>query len=348
MARKRNKKNDDVVENTGNVAVLEPETFSIADSGTENAGNAEPVPVVDDPNLGQRHGIPNDHFGIVTDESGIPQFVGTEQPDPEQYPDTATPEPAPVADVPTQSTEPPPGTGMSFVLLTYDIPSVAKLDPPAWELRPHGFRLQGSVWVVTEFSVYALAEYIHELRTKHHALVDVFKMGADQGPRLVQKAIEVFNTELAEQTERTQKTITDADKRHLDDGDLSTGTTATFETRDKCEERFAINCQYGLKRLERLYTDIESAARKFGVDPASITINDARTMHDVMKSDIDAKIAAYAAVTRAMRAAGGDAAIMADASKTGDVPVGIVADAAQESNIDPKLVETLRRELGGM
>jgi hypothetical protein len=207
---------------------------------------------------------------------------------------------------------------MKINLLVYDIPSALDYDNPSGQLRRVGFRVNLSCWAVTEESTpWNLLEEFTTLKIDWK----LFPFASDATPSLIQACREAIVKELADAGKRNDEALADSMAKHLESREAE-----DEKTRHKGDKRYEYSTKNLITRANQLLDDLESAARCFGIDPATLTIAGARDSVKALTLQATTKAHLYANMTHL---AAGTA--MESAAQDNAVPAGILADFVEET-----------------
>lgn len=222
----------------------------------------------------------------------------------------------------------------------YDIPSnnPAGYADPSNTLRRIGFRASLSCWILPCGAI--PYTFIHELRTKYGATVDVLRFDAAEGPRLARMAVAAMKKEMQENAARARAGIALMEERHLQ---LEADLAANPEARDEAVKRYEGRCARVLKRMNQIIEDVEVAIRNFGDTPETLGVADARQVYAVLQSGYEAKANAFVAATAALKKLGtSDADALANAAAKDLVPAAVMQDMLRDHGDDVS-ADTMRK-----
>lgn len=219
---------------------------------------------------------------------------------------------------------------LSCSMLIYDIPShnPAGYAGPSATLRRLGFRVNLSAWVMPDGAV--PHTFIHELRTKYAANVDVIRFDTAEGPRLCKMAVSAMQKEMADNAKRAAAGIALMEERHLLglDPELAENTEARAAALKLYESR----CVRVLKKMTGIIEDVAVAIRNFGGTPEALDVNTAKKVYDTLQIGYQNRAAAYVAATAALKKIGTtDANTMAAAAAKDLAMVAPIADMLREN-----------------
>lgn len=221
---------------------------------------------------------------------------------------------------------------MSCSMVIYDLPSnnPAGYADPSATMRRIGFRANLSCWIVPDGLV--PYTFIHELRTKYRANVDVVRFDAAEGPRLARMAVAAMKKEMEENAARARAGLALMEERHLQ---LEADLADNPEARADAVKRYEGRCARVLKRMNGIIEDVEVAIRNFGDTPETLGVPDARQVYQTLQLGYQAKAAAFVAATVALKKLNTtDANALADAAAKDLVPAVIVQDMLRDHGDD--------------
>lgn len=232
------------------------------------------------------------------------------------------------ASAPKPETDEPAHLSCSMVI--YDLPSnnPAGYADPSATMRRIGFRANLSCWIVPDGAV--PHTFIHELRTKYAANVDVIRFDTAEGPRLCKMAVSAMQKEMADNAKRAAAGIALMEERHLLglDPELAENTEARVAALKLYESR----CVRVLKKMTGIIEDVAVAIRNFAGTPEALDVNTAKKVYETLQTGYQQKAAAFVAATAALKKIGTtDADAMAAAAAKDLAMVAPIADMLREN-----------------
>lgn len=195
-------------------------------------------------------------------------------------------------------------------LLIYDIPERSKVGNPSNRLRSMAVRVNLSCWVIREGDIpYVLLNDMAAGGATWH----VVRFDAGESEKLVGMAREALIRDIREALRRANRSAAVA-AQPIEAGENTANTRAAFVERVRPLVR----------RMNRLLADARKAAERFGIDPASVSVDDAAAAVRALQSGMYARARAYADAAALVRQLGDEA--MANAAAADLVPAGILAD----------------------
>ncbi len=229
-----------------------------------------------------------------------------------------------------------PDARLSCSMLIYDIPSnnPAGYADPSATLRRLGFRVNLSAWVLPDGAV--PHTFIHELRTKYNANVDVIRFDTAEGPRLCKMAVAAMQKEMAENAKRAAAGIKLMEERHL--AGLDPELVENTEARVAALKVYEGRCARVLKKMNGVIDDVAVAIRNFGGTPEALDVNTAKKVYETLQAGYQQKAAAFVVATAASAKVLARVAPIADMLRENGDEAG--ADALQEAFANSEMTRT--------
>lgn len=213
----------------------------------------------------------------------------------------------------------------SLSLLTYDIPERAGFPNPSGALRRRALRVNLSCWVVAQGrEPWTLLERMAEAGVNWNLWE--FAPSASEG--ILKVAAANMRRELEENARREARALERIDAAR-DEAEANPANGP--RTLDAARNRHTRERAEVLKRSERLARDLEEAARAFGLDAATLPFAATRTRCEAIRALNGARANLYAAMTEVVAP---EQPELAAAARADTLPVGVLADAAEEAGHD--------------
>lgn len=195
-------------------------------------------------------------------------------------------------------------------LLIYDIPERSSVKNPSDRLRSMAVRVNLSCWVIREGDIpYMLLNDM----AKGGATWHIVRFDAGESEKLIGMAREALIRDIRDALRRADHSANSA-AQPIEAGENTADNRAALIERVRPLVR----------RVNRLLADTRRVAERFGIDPASISIDDAAASVRALQAGMYARARVYADAAAKVRELGDDA--MANAAAADLVPAGILAD----------------------
>ncbi len=216
---------------------------------------------------------------------------------------------------------------MKTDLLIYDVPTKSQIPNPSPRLRRVAIRINLSCWVLPTDRV--PWNYLNELREEgvRWHLVPQSEEGSE---KLTEMALDSLRQEIRSAVKRTEKSLDLSGEKFVS---VKEDPDCDGSDLERAKDKHDKHIKTTMKRINNLLKDIESAAKVFAIDPASLPLVEAKAKADALQMSAHRRAELFADMVQQVKGTE-----MELAAREDEIPAGVLADWLEERGHDVSAV----------